>query len=125
MKKEPVEIKIERIKSQLVKIQNLRPGSLSKQYSVCGAKQCRCQDPKNPQKHGPYWKLSFVVAGKNKTQFIREPLVETIQNELREFKKFKALTQQWISLEIERSNQWMQSRIEENERQNQKTKTKS
>lgn len=70
--------KIEKIKQALLKFEGMRPGSLSERYNVCGVKKCRCKDPKNPQKHGPYVQLSFVHQGKNKTKFIREPFVRKI-----------------------------------------------
>jgi len=41
----------------------MRPGSLSKQYSVCGKAGCRCVDREKPRKHGPYYQLSYVHRG--------------------------------------------------------------
>lgn len=45
--------KIERIKKQLAAIDDMTPGSVSKQYNVCGSPSCRCKDPVHPKKHGP------------------------------------------------------------------------
>ena len=39
------------------------PGSISEQWNVCGTPRCKCKDPKRPQKHGPYYQLSFSVGG--------------------------------------------------------------
>ncbi len=48
-----LEAEIAEIKRQLAAIGDLRPGTLSEQYNVCGNPKCRCKaDP--PRKHGPY-----------------------------------------------------------------------
>ena len=110
-----IEKKIRRIKKSILEINQMRPGSLSEQYSVCGKENCRCRDKKNPQKHGPYYKLKYVHQGKQKNQFIRAPFAEEIKKELEQYKKFKELTQRWIALEIESSNLKMKSKIEKKE----------
>lgn len=43
------------------------PGTLEERYNVCGKPNCRCKDKENPQKHGPYGKLSYNLKGKNST----------------------------------------------------------
>jgi hypothetical protein len=58
-----LETEIETIKRELLSLGDLRPGSLSKQYNVCGNPRCRCkEDP--PRKHGPY--LSTELHAKRK-----------------------------------------------------------
>jgi hypothetical protein len=44
----------------------LHPGSISEQNNVCGQPAWRCQDPPNPQKHGPYyqWTQSPIIDGR-------------------------------------------------------------
>lgn len=113
MKLKEIEKKIEKIKRELPKINGMRPGSLSKRYNVCGVEKCRCKDPKNPQKHGPYIQLSFVHQGKNSTKFIRAPFVKKIEKETGQYKKFKKFTSQWIALSMERSDLEMKLKIEE------------
>lgn len=112
--------KIQKIKNEIKKIKEMRPGSLSEQYNVCGTEKCRCKDPEKPQKHGPYYKLSYVHLGKTKNQFIRPIFVQMIDRELREYKKFKELTQAWMTLEIERSNLKIKLEIERNGSKKQK-----
>jgi len=63
--------KIEQLKRQLAQLGPKHPGSLSAQYNVCGKPSCRCKDPKEPQKHGPYYQLSFTWRGKSRTRFVR------------------------------------------------------
>ena len=91
---------IEDVKKRLLQIGEMRPGSLSKQYSVCGKKNCRCIDPKKPKKHGPYYQLSFTHKGKSSSRFIRPQLYNKIKGEVAEYNKFKLLIEKWIELAI-------------------------
>jgi hypothetical protein len=111
MTQKQIDAKINKIKMDIFKIDALRPGSLSKQYNICGVAGCRCKDPNKPKKHGPYFNLNYVHQGKKKTQFIREQFAKTIDRQNRNFRRFKELTQMWITLEIERSNLAMKSEI--------------
>ena len=79
----------------------MRPGSLSKQYNVCGKPGCRCKDPEHPQRHGPYYQLSWVHQGKSTTQFIRRPFVAQVKAELATFKTFRRLTEQWVAFALQ------------------------
>ena len=46
--------RIRKIKEDLLDLADMRPGALSEPYNVCGNPTCRCKDPKNLKKHGPY-----------------------------------------------------------------------
>ena len=63
--------RINRLKSQIKELGPMRPGSLSRQYNVCGKPGCRCKDPKNPRRHGPYYQLNYVYGGKKTSEFVR------------------------------------------------------
>ena len=108
-----IDKKIERVKNEIQKIGFMRPGSLSKQYNICGVEKCRCKDPLRPKKHGPYFNLNYVHLGKKKTQFIRNQFAVSIERQTRLYKKFRDLSQQWISLAIERSNLEMKLELEQ------------
>ena len=95
-----MEKRVEKIKSALRKVGAMRPGSLNQQRTVCGRPGCRCQDPKNPQKHGPYYQLSYVHQGKSTTRFIQKPLVPMVARQLKNFKTFTALTTEWVNLSL-------------------------
>jgi len=56
--------RINQLKAQLGEIGPMRPGSLSRQYNVCGKPGCRCKDPKNPRRHGPYINSTTSMVGK-------------------------------------------------------------
>ena len=92
--------RIERVKKELGEIGELRPGSLSRQYNVCGTPGCRCKaDP--PRKHGPYHQLSWVRNGRSTTRFIRESDVARIRRELKNYQRLRTLVDKWIDLSME------------------------
>ena len=96
-----LERKVQTLKTQLTALGDLRPGSLSKQYNVCGKPGCRCKHPKHPQRHGPYYQLSWVHRGKSTTQFIRRPWVKTVQSQIDAYRQFRKLTQRWVDLALQ------------------------
>jgi len=98
---EKLEAQIARIKAQLQKHGAMRPGSLSRQYNVCGKPGCRCMDPKHPRRHGPYYQLNYVYQGKKTSQFIRREVLAQVRTELAGYKKFRRLTERWIGLALQ------------------------
>lgn len=100
-KVEKLESQIAQIKTQLQKHGAMRPGSLSRQYNVCGKPGCRCKSPKRPRRHGPYYQLNYVYRGKKTSQFIRREILSQVRTELVNFKQFRRLTQQWIGLALQ------------------------
>ena len=97
---EKLEAQIDQIKAQLQRHGAMRPGSLSRQYNVCGKSGCRCKDPKHPRRHGPYYQLNYVYRGKKTSQFIRREILRRVRTELANYKRFRRLTEQWIGLAL-------------------------
>ena len=95
------EAKIVQIKAQLQAHGPMRPGSLSRQYNVCGKPGCRCKDPEHPRRHGPYYQLNYVYRGKKTSQFIRGEILRQVRIELANYKQFRRLTDRWIGLAIQ------------------------
>jgi hypothetical protein len=95
-----LEIEIEKIKQELLSLGDLRPGSLSKQYNVCGNPKCRCKDDP-PRKHGPYYQLSFTRKGRSKTKFVKKGHVETARKQLKNYAHLRTLVDRWIDLSTE------------------------
>jgi hypothetical protein len=81
----------------------MRPGSLSRQYSACQKPGCKCVDPVKPQKHGPFYQLSYSHRGKTTTQFVRPQFVPEVRKQLVAYKRFKRLTDKWVALALELS----------------------
>lgn len=97
--------KIEHLKQQLAELGPIHPGSLSEQFNVCGKPDCRCKDPKDPQKHGPYYHLSFTWRGKSRTLFVRAERLAEMREKLANYKRFRELTDEWVDLVVELEQQ--------------------
>ncbi len=93
-----IEKKIAAVKQKIMALGDMHPGSLSKQFNICGTPGCRCKDPDNPKKHGPYYNLSFTHKGRSTSRFINKEYVLTIRRQLSNYKKFKLLVKEWKEL---------------------------
>lgn len=97
-----LEREIEAIKQKLRALGPMHPGSVSRQYQVCGNPACKCLHPTKPQKHGPYYKLAYVHRGKRVCRFVRAACVDEMKPRLAVYKAFRSLMDRWIELSIER-----------------------
>jgi len=96
-RQQSLEASIEQLKQAVVGLGDLRPGKLSQQYNVCDKAECRCKaDP--PQKHGPYYQLSFTRKGKSSSQFVRKEDLAVVRRQLRNYQRLRALIDRWIAL---------------------------
>jgi hypothetical protein len=100
-----LEQRIEQLKQELADIGPMHPGSLSEQFNVCGTPGCRCKDPINPRRHGPYYQLSFTWRGRSGSRFVRFERLAEIRNKVANYKRFRELVREWIDLEVERERQ--------------------
>lgn len=94
---------IERIKRELNELGDLRPGSLSEQYNVCGKTTCRCK-ASPPQKHGPYYQVSYTRKGRSGTKFVRREHVATVKRQIKNYTKMRRLVDRWIEAGAELSS---------------------
>jgi hypothetical protein len=97
-----LEARIAKIKAALATLGDLRPGTLSQQYNVCGNPGCRCK-ASPPQKHGPYYQVSFTSQGKSQTQFVRREDVPVVRRQLRNYQRLRTLVDTWIRAGLELS----------------------
>ena len=86
-----IENRIEKIKADLVAIDEMRPGSLTRQY----------KDPKNAS--GAYYQLSFTLNMKSRTDYISRDAVNDVRRQVGNYKRFKSLSAEWVALSIEQS----------------------
>jgi hypothetical protein len=94
--------KIEKLKHELMTLGDLRPGTLSEQYNVCGKAGCACKaDP--PRKHGPYYQVSFTWQGRSRTQFVRGEHLVAMRQQLRNYARLRELVEAWIAAGLELS----------------------
>jgi len=106
-----LEARIATLKQAIVRLGELRPGKLSQQYNVCGKADCRCKaDP--PQKHGPYYQVSFTRNGKSSTQFVRKEDLAVVRQQLRNYQRLRELIDRWIALGMELSRLKLRSASE-------------
>jgi hypothetical protein len=94
---------IERIKKDLAGLGDLRPGSLSKQYNVCGKPGCRCK-ASPPEKHGPYYQVSYTRQGRSGSRFVRGEHVGRVRQQLKNYATMRRLVDRWIEAGAELSN---------------------
>ena len=87
MKKETaLERKIEKVKQDLLKLGEMRPGSISVQTRKWG---------------GEYAQLSYTYRGKGHTEYVPEARRKEVAGQTANYKKFRKLTQEWIKLSME------------------------
>jgi hypothetical protein len=86
-----IEKRIRKIKTELVAIEDMRPGSLTRQY----------KDPNSQS--GPYYQLSYTHQMKSRTEYVPRDRVRDVRRQTGNYKRFKALTTEWINLSIEHS----------------------
>jgi len=93
-----IEKRIQQIKIELTAIGEMRPGSLTCQY----------KDPENQR--GPRYQLSYTRDMKGRTEYIPRDCVREIRRQIGNYKRFKALTAEWVDLGIEQSRLKMKLR---------------
>lgn len=81
-----IERRIDKIKQDLAKIGDMRPGSLSVQRRSWG---------------GQYLQLSYSHQGKGHTQYVPPEHKKVVDHQLANYRKFRDLTQEWVNLGIE------------------------
>lgn len=83
--------RIDRIKAELAAIDEMRPGSLTRQY-------------KAPERQsGSYYQLSYTREMKSRTEYIARQCLRDVRRQIGNYKRFKALSAEWIALSIEQS----------------------
>ena len=83
--------RIAKIKAELAAIDEMRPGSLTRQY----------KDPENQS--GAYYQLSYTRDRKSRTEYIARECLREARRQIGNYKRFKALSEEWITLSIEQS----------------------
>jgi len=91
-----IQKRIDSIKLKLAAIDEMRPGSLSRQY----------KDPENQT--GAYYQLSYTRDMKSRTEYVARDAVRDVRRQIENYKRWKALTTEWIDLGIEHSRLKMQ-----------------
>jgi hypothetical protein len=91
---------IGKIKQKMMVLGPMHPGSISMQYQACGNPNCKCMHPKEPQRHGPFPKLSYVFKGKTGCRFVRTACADEVIRRVAAYKEFRSLIDRWIDISI-------------------------
>jgi hypothetical protein len=83
--------RIDRIKVELAAIDEMRPGSLTRQF----------KDPENQS--GAYYQLSYTREMRSRTEYVARDCLRDVRRQIATYKRFKALSAEWIALSIEDS----------------------
>lgn len=86
-----IQQRITKIKAELAALGDLRPGSLTRQY----------KDP--AAKSGAYYQLSYTREMRSRTEYVARESLREVRREIANYKRFKALTTEWVALGIEQS----------------------
>ncbi len=86
-----IQKRIATIKVKLAAINEMRPGSLTRQF----------KDPENQT--GAYHQLSYTRAMRSRTEYIASDAVLEIRRQVANYKRFKELSDEWVDLGIEHS----------------------
>ena len=86
-----IDQRIEKIKAALAALGDMRPGSLTRQF----------KDPEAGT--GAYYQLSFTLEMKSRTDYIPRECVAQVRRQVANYRRFKALSAEWVALGIERS----------------------
>jgi len=78
----------------LLNAEPVLPGTLEERYNVCGKAGCRCKDKINPRRHGPYYRLSYSVKGRNSSVFVRRDDARAIKKMTENYRKARSNTQE-------------------------------
>lgn len=81
-----IERSIEKIKKVLLTLGDMRPGSLSVQTRKWG---------------GEYHQLSYTHLGKGRTEYVPPERVCEVKRQIANYRKYRELTQEWVTLAIE------------------------
>ena len=94
------ERKVRQLEKKIYDMGLMLPGSISEQWNVCGTAGCKCKDPDNPVKHGPYYQLSFTVAGKSSTMFIKKHDLAEARRRIKRYGQFKKLCNELVHADV-------------------------
>jgi hypothetical protein len=83
---------------QLVRLGDLRSGSISDTSGRCGKPNCRCHQPGQPA-HGPNPRLTYKVQGKTVTESLPTPAArKKAEREIAEFRRFEQIIREFTEV---------------------------
>ena len=95
-----IEGRINKIKNELMKIGEMRPGSLKRQYRGTA---------KNP--YGQYRQLSYTHQGRSRSEYVRDVFVDDVKSQVAAYQRFRKLVSIWTTLAIRHARAKMKQEI--------------
>lgn len=86
-----IQKRIEKIKSELQNIGEMRPGLITRQYK------------KPKEKKGGFYQISYTHKMKSKTEYVRPEFLNDLRRQVKNYKKFKKLMVEWSNVALEQS----------------------
>ena len=95
---EALESQRSRLLEEFLRLEDLRPGSITAVVRRCGKPSCHCAKP-NDAGHDPQFRLTRRVAGKSLTESFPSPAaLRKAQQEVAEFHRFRKLGEDLVHL---------------------------
>ena len=85
---ERMEKQIEQIKAELLALDAMRPGSISRQYRL----------PK--EKKRPFYQISYTHCMQSHTEYVRPENLQTLRRQTAAFRRFRKLVAHWVDLAL-------------------------
>ena len=79
---------LEKLVLDFLNLKPLLPGTVTKQYKICGKPNCRCMNKENPQKH-PSFQFSYTLENKKSTVYVKKSEVEVARKMTDSYKKLR------------------------------------
>ena len=87
--------------TQLARLGDLRPGSVTGIVRRCGKPTCHCARPDDPG-HGPTLRLTYKVQGKTISEALPTPAaVRKAEHEIAEFRKYQELSRSFVEINVQ------------------------
>ena len=75
---------------ELLQLKPFLPGTLTKQYRICGKSNCKCIDKKEPKKH-PFFQLSYMLENKRSSIYISKSEVDQAEEMTETYRKLRKI----------------------------------
>jgi hypothetical protein len=84
--------------TQISRLPDFRPGSITSTQGRCGNPNCHCHKPGEPG-HGPNLRLTYKVNGKTVTESLATPAAQRkAQGEVAEFARYRQLSRAFVEV---------------------------
>ena len=81
---------LEKLVLDFLNFKPILPGTVTKQYKICGKPNCRCVDKDNPQKH-PSFQFSYTLENKKSTVYVKKLEVEVARKMTESYKNLRKI----------------------------------